>query len=206
MSVLIGKTQRPLILASASAARGALLRGAGLSFEIRPAEIDESEAKEALESENATALNAAETLAELKAQHVSTATPDAFVIGADQLLECDGVWFDKARDRDHAREQLRALSGRAHRLATAVCVSQGGARIWSHGESPRLTMRALSDDFLDRYLDAAGEQATGCVGGYRLEELGSQLFDKVEGDYFTILGLPLLPLLAFLRGHGIVPT
>lgn len=204
-TILQSSATRPLILASASAARAALLRGAGLEFSTRPAAVDEDAAKEELRADGASAEDAATTLALLKARRISTAEPEALVIGADQLLDCEGRWFDKARDREDARDQLRALRGRVHGLATGVCVATGGEPIWRHVATPRLEMRALNDGFIDAYLDAAGDEATGCVGAYRLEGLGAQLFDRIEGDYFTILGLPLLPLLAFLREHDVVP-
>lgn len=204
--VLSGESQVPLILASASEARAALLQSVGVPFSAQPASVDEDSLKSSLREDGAPASDAAEALAELKAQRMSSRAPEAFVIGADQLLDCDGEWFDKARDRDDARSQLRALRGRKHSLATAVCVCRAGARVWAHVESPQLTMRALSDEFIERYLDAAGDEVIGCVGGYRLEGLGAQLFESVMGDYFAVLGLPLLPLLAFLRQHGVVPS
>lgn len=204
--VLSGESPIPLILASASEARAGLLRGAGVPFVTRPAAVDEDGLKTSLRAEGAPPVDAAQALAELKAQRISHETPEAFVIGADQLLDCEGEWFDKARDRDDAQRQLRALRGRSHTLATAVCVSRTGARVWAHVDSPQLTMRALSDETIERYLDAAGDEVVGCVGGYRLEGLGAQLFESVVGDYFAILGLPLLPLLEFLRQHGVVPS
>ncbi len=193
-----------LILASASSARAALLRGAGLDFESRPSHVDETELKIAKKPEGAEA--AALALAELKAGHIAAEAPGDLVIGADQLLDCHGDWLDKARDRDDARKQLQLLRGRDHRLATAVCVMQGEAVLWRYAGSPRLKMRDVSDEFVESYLDAAGEEAFGCVGAYRLEGLGAQLFAEIEGDYFTILGLPLLPLLDFLRGRGMVAS
>ena len=147
---------------------------------------------------------AARAVAELKARHISKLAPDRLVIGADQLLECDGVWLDKARDENDAAQQLRLLRGKDHRLVTAVCVMQNEACLWSFVGAPRLRMRAFSDAFIETYLQAAGDEAFGCVGAYRLEGLGAQLFAEIEGDYFTILGLPLLPLLEFLRSRGIV--
>ena len=193
-----------LILASASPARAALLRGAGLDFDTRPSHIDEAELKIAKKPEGAEA--AAIALAELKARHIAAPAPGALVIGADQLLDCHGEWLDKARDRDDARRQLLLLRGRDHRLATAVCVMRGDRVLWRYVGAPRLEMRDFSDAFVESYLDAAGEEAFGCVGAYRLEGLGAQLFAEIEGDYFTILGLPLLPLLDFLRGRGLVAS
>ena len=151
----------------------------------------------------ADAAAAAETLAELKANKISMRAPGALVIGADQILECEGRWFDKPPDRTAAVAHLRALGGKTHALATAVCVVRDGVRIWHHREAPRLTMRPLDGVFIESYLDAAGPEVLETVGAYRLEDLGAQLFTKVSGDYFTILGLPLLPLLGFLREHGV---
>ena len=202
--IIDDNSTKSLILASASTARAALLRGAGLDFETRPADVDESKLKAAMKAKGATATVRA--LAELKARHVAAHAPGYLVIGADQLLDCDGQWLDKARDRREAGEQLRALRGREHRLATAVCVSEGDTCLWGFAAVPRLKMRNFSDAFIESYLDAAGDEAFGCVGAYRLEGLGAQLFEQTEGDYFTILGLPLLPLLGFLRTRGIVAS
>ncbi|HET7595036.1 MAG TPA: Maf family protein, partial [Stellaceae bacterium] len=122
----------------------------------------------------------------------------------DQMLDCAGTWFDKPHDRADARAQLVALRGKRHELVSAVTVVRNGAVIWHLVDRPRLAMRAFSDDFLDTYLAALGDEALASVGVYQLEGLGAQLFERVEGDYFSILGLPLLPLLDFLRGHGVV--
>lgn len=195
-----------LVLASASRSRAALLTNAGLGFTQDAARVDEAAVKAALQAEGAPADRAAETLAELKAQRVSARHPGALVIGADQMLECDGRWFDKAADRAEAAANLRALSGKPHRLISAVCLLRDGVRLWHHVAEARLTMRPLSDDFIAAYLDAVGEAALDSVGAYQLEGLGAQLFSRVEGDHFTILGLPLLPLLDFLRNHRVVPT
>ena len=193
-----------LILASASASRAAVLRQAGLALSQIPAGVDEDEVKRSLGAEGADAAHVATTLADLKAQQVSRRHPDAFVIGADQMLECNGVWFDKPPDLDHARAHLVSLRGRTHELVTAAVVVRGGARLWQHVDRARLTMRPFSDAFIDEYLAAVGAEVCGTVGAYRLEGHGAQLFSRVQGDFFTILGLPLLPLLDFLRGHGIV--
>jgi septum formation protein len=201
----MGVTKAPIVLASRSAARGALLRGAGIRFTAEPADIDEESLKAALKSDGAAPESVALALAEMKARRISTRQSHAFVIGADQLLACDALWLDKATDRADAARQLRALSGRAHELPTAITVFRAGARLWHHVEAPRLTMRSLDEAMIARYLDSAGAEALGCVGAYRLEGLGAQLFARIEGDYFAILGLPLLPLLGFLRGHGLVP-
>lgn len=193
-----------LILASASSTRARLLMEAGLDCSAVPAMIDESEVKAALRGEGATAHQAAETLAELKAVRVSRDHPHALVIGADQMLDCDGEWFDKPADRDAARNTLRTLSRRTHRLVSGVCVVEDGRRVWHHTDHATLTMRPLSAPFIEAYLDAEGDRAQGSVGAYRLEGLGAQLFARVQGDYFTVLGLPLLQLLDFLRGRGVL--
>lgn len=195
-----------LVLASASAARARLLADAGLIVEREAAAVDEESVKLSLKAERATPAQVAETLAELKAQRVARKRPGALVIGADQMLSCNDVWFDKPPDRDHAAAQLRALSGRTHTLWTSVCVVRGDSRLWHHNDAARLTMRDLSDGFIAAYLDAAGPAVTTSVGAYHLEGLGAQLFAKVEGDFFTILGLPLLPLLDFLRQNRALPA
>jgi septum formation protein len=191
-----------LILASASAARVALLRGAGLAVEAQPAHIDEAEIKAAAQADGASPDETALLLAELKAARIARREPDALVIAADQLLVCGDDWFDKPPTLDAARDQLRALRGRTHMLVTAVVCQRGEARIWHHVARPSLAMRDFSDGFLDAYLAAEGDALTASVGAYRLEGMGVQLFERIEGDYFSILGLPLLPLLGFLRQHG----
>jgi len=195
-----------IILASASQTRRGLLARAGLQVEAVAPSVDEQEMKAAFQAEQAPVEACAEALAELKAMRVSQRHPGDLVIGADQMLECNGVWFDKPADADHARAHLQALRGRPHRLATAAVVALNGSRIWGTVEMARLTMRPFSDSFLDRYLSEAGPAVLGSVGAYQLEGLGAQLFAKIEGDFFTILGLPLLPLLGFLRDHGSLPA
>jgi septum formation protein len=192
-----------LILASASPSRRQLLTNAGLDFTIEPSGVDEDEIKLSLTAERASAQDVAETLAELKACHVSKRHPLALVIGCDSTLACEGRLFDKPPTLAAARRQLRDLSGRTHELCSSVVVARGGARLWHHNERARLTMRPFDDTFLDAYLERAGEGITGSVGAYHLEGAGAHLFSRIDGDYFTILGLPLLPLLAFLAEHGI---
>jgi len=153
-----------------------------------------------------TAAPAALRLAELKALRISRRDPEALVIGCDQLLVCDGAWFDKPADVAEARAHLLALRGRSHTLVTAVLCQRGEQRLWHHVAQPRLTMRGFSDTFLDAYLAAEGEALTTTVGAYRLEGLGVHLFDTVEGEHAAILGLPLLSLLGFLRQHGVIPA
>jgi septum formation protein len=145
-------------------------------------------------------------LAELKAQRVARRHPGSLVIGADQVLECDGILFDKPSDLAAARSQLMALRGREHRLLSAVVLVRDGERVWHHVDRANLTVRDFSADFLDRYLRSAGDAALSSVGAYQLEGVGAQLFAAIDGDYFTILGLPLLPLLDILREQGILPS
>jgi septum formation protein len=193
-----------LILASASAARANMLRQAGLDFAVVPARIDEVEIKRSLQADGASARHAAEALAELKARRATPPGDDSFVIGADQMLACEGRWYDKPADLAEARAQLLALRGKTHELVSAVVLMRNGGAIWRHAETARLTMRDFSDGFLDAYLAQAGDAVLHSVGCYQLEGLGVQLFSRIEGDFFTILGLPLLPLLDMLRNHQLV--
>ena len=196
----------PVVLASSSATRARLLAAAGLTVERRPAAVDEAEVKRALAAEGVSAPDAAVALAELKAQRVAQlAPPEAIVLGADQILACEGRWFDKPEGRAEARAQLGLLAGRRHELATAVVAFRERARVWHHVAVPRLWMRTCSEAFLDAYLDAAGDALLGSVGAYRIEDLGAQLFARVEGDRFAIEGLPLLEVLEFLRDQGVLP-
>jgi septum formation protein len=193
-----------LVLASGSAIRADLLRRAGVDFAVETAAVDEAAIKQSFHAERLPAADCAVALAEAKASRVSRRHPGALVIGADQMLVCDGAWYDKPRDRAAARDELRSLRGKRHELVGAVCVVRDGERLWHVVERSVLTMRRFSDSFLDAYLDAAGNTVLASVGAYQLEGLGVQLFERVEGDFFAILGLPLLPLLAFLRSHGAV--
>jgi len=182
-----------------------MLEQAGLIVDADAASVDEHEMKAAFQAERAPVEACAEALAELKAIRVSQRHPGALVIGADQMLDLDGVWFDKPADLDHARAHLQTLRGRTHRLVTAAVAVQNGSRIWHTIDTARLTMRPFSDGFLDEYLRRQGPAVLSSVGAYQLEGLGAQLFARIEGDFFTILGLPLLPLLGFLRDHGALP-
>jgi len=193
-----------LILASASKARRAVLEGAGLRFETRVAGVDEDAIKQAAQAEGISADEAALVLADAKAERVARAAPDALLIGADQLLVCEGAWFDKPPDMAAARAHLQRLRARRHELVTALVCHRGGQRIWQHVAKPRLTMRDFSDSFLEAYLAAEGDALLSSVGAYRLEGHGAQLFDRIEGDQPAILGMPLLPLLGFLRQHGVL--
>lgn len=198
--------QNYMVLASSSPIRNSLLKGAGVKFTTIPANIDESSIKNDLINTGATGLDAAVELATLKAKKISISNPQAMVVGADQLLECNGLWFDKAKDRSDAASQLRQLSGKTHILATATVILMDGKILWTYADNPILKMRNITDDFIEFYLSVAEHEAVGCVGAYRLEGLGAQLFEKIDGDYFTILGLPLIPLLEFLRSKHVIKT
>lgn len=191
-----------MILASQSAARAAVLRAAGLAFEQRPARIDEAAIKES--HAGGDPAECALALAGLKAARIRA--PGTLVIGADQLLVCDAEWFDKPPDLAAARAQLLRLRSRVHTLVTAVVVHRDGAEIWRHVARPTLRMRPFSDAFLDRYLAQEGDALLFSVGAYRLEGLGIQLFDRIEGEHGAILGLPVLALLGFLRQTGAIAS
>lgn len=184
-----------LILASKSSARQNMLRAAGLEFEIRPAEIDESVAQ----SSNAPPSEVAQELARAKALHVAAGHPDALVIGSDQILECEGQILTKAANKDEAREKLKTLRGKTHSLISAVTLAKNDEILWQQTGNAFLTMHNFNDDFLESYIERAGEALTRSVGAYELESTGVQLFETIKGDYFTILGMPLLPLLTYLR-------
>ncbi len=191
-----------IILASGSTTRRAMLTGAGVAFAVETAAVDEDAVKRAMAAQVADPGEVAETLAGLKAERVSARHPGALVIGADQMLDCDGAWHDKPADAAAARAQLSALRGRTHRLTSAAVAVRDGTCLWRHRQEARLTMRRFSEAFLDEYLARAGAAVLASVGAYQLEGLGAQLFSAIEGDHFTILGLPLLPLLDFLRENG----
>lgn len=197
-----------LILASQSETRARLLRGAGVDFEMVTADIDERAAEAPLLEAAFNPGDIAKVLAELKAQHVSRRNPGALVIGADQTMsyEKDGshIPCHKAKDMEGARRALLALSGRTHTLNAAFCCVRDGVTLCQYDDSAHLTMRPLSPRFIGGYLSKAGDGVLQSVGCYQLEGPGIQLFEKIEGDYFTILGLPLLPLLQFLRNEGVI--
>jgi len=203
MASTLNKTDKPLILASASIARAALLRAAGITFEIQPAQIDEAAIKREYRDLGHDASACAMGLAEAKARDIATRHPKAIVIGADQILIAGDEWFDKPADLVEAATQLWRLRGREHMLATAACTIQGDACLWRTIMTPRLTMRSFGAGFLARYIEVEGDAVLGSVGAYRIEGRGIQLFARIEGDHFSILGLPLLELLDFLRGHGL---
>ena len=191
-----------LILASGSAVRARLLANAGVRFRIEASGVDESAVKAAA-GEDVPPAEIALRLAAAKARAVSEKHGDALVIGADQMLECEGKLFDKPAHMAAAAENLRQFSGRTHRLITACCLMRDGGTVWESVETARLTMRDLSDGEIAAYLSAAGEDVLGSVGCYRLEELGVRLFSDIDGDFFVILGLPLVALLARLREQGV---
>jgi septum formation protein len=191
---------RPLVLASQSKARRALLGAAGVAIEVKPASIDERAVEARAELGDAGAVAA--LLAREKARAVAVVDPERMVLGADQTLALGERRFSKAADRAGAREQLRALRGKTHTLHSAVAIMRAGTLLFEHVDAAHLTMRAFSDAFIESYLDAVGESACASVGGYQLEGMGIQLFERVEGDHFTVLGLPLLPLLQWLRRAG----
>jgi len=193
-----------LILASGSAARRRMLEAAGLAFEAVVPRVDEEAAKARFRAEGMAPRDQAIALAELKALSISRSiSRSAVVIGADQMLALEGEALDKPKEPGEARQHLLRLRGRTHELITAAVVAREGAVVWRHVDTPRLTMRAFSDAFLDDYLARAGADVLASVGAYQLEGLGSQLFERVEGDHFSILGLQLLPLLTVLREQGI---
>jgi septum formation protein len=194
--------REPIILASASPTRARLLEAAGVPFTVQPPDIDESPLKQQAREANRAAIECARDLAYAKAAVVSMRYPEALVIGADQLLAMSDEWFDKPPDIVAAHAQLRRLRGRTHVLATAVCVLRAGERLWHAASMPELAMRDFSDAVLDDYLAAEGDRVLGSVGAYRLESGGIQLFSRMTGDHFAVLGLPLIELLEFLRSRG----
>jgi septum formation protein len=192
-----------IVLASASATRAWMLEEAGIAFKVAASGLDEAVAKAGLSTGDASPRHVAEHLAEAKALAVA-APREALVIGADQTLDLDGALLDKAEDVNAARARLGRLRGLSHQLHTAAAIARAGEVIWRCTSSPTLTMRPFSDGFLDHYLASCGEAAVHSLGCYHLEGLGAQLFDRVEGDYFAVLGLPLIELLAALRDLGAI--
>jgi len=194
-----------LILASGSAIRRQILDGAGLDYEVIPRPVDEAAIKEAMLAENARLRDIADALAEAKAMRVSRQEA-GLVIGADQIMVMDNTLFDKPNSLDDARERLISMRGKKHELIGAVVICENGAPVWRHMCKTKLWVRDFSDAFLDWYIETEGQALMKSVGAYRFEGPGSQLFEKVEGDFFAILGLDLLPVLDYLRTRGVVPV
>src|SRR5262252_7948322 len=192
--------EQPLVLASRSAVRRAMIEATGIPLEIAPADIDERTVEQRAGA--GTAADVASLLAREKSRTGCAGRKGRLVVGADQTLALGRTRFTRPVDRDTAREQLKTLAGRTHELHSAVAVARDGRVLFSKVDTAKLTMRELSDAFLDAYLDTAGDAVLASVGGYQLEGLGSHLFERIEGDYFTILGLPLFALLGFLRREG----
>jgi septum formation protein len=194
------RASAPLVLASRSAIRRTVLDAAGIAAEVHPADLDERGLEAEARSESPAVV--ATLLARTKASVVAKSQPGRLVLGADQILALDGKRFAKPADRDGARAQLRTLSGRTHELHSAIAFVQDAAVLFEYVGTARMTMRPLSERFLDSYLDAVGAAATASVGAYQIEGLGIQLFERIDGDYFSILGLPLFAALDFLRQRG----
>jgi septum formation protein len=200
-------TAPALILASQSASRRAMLTAAGVPHDAMTPGVDEESAKRAFRADGLNARQLADALAELKATKLSRRHPTTLVLGCDQTLSFeDGGMLDKAESREEAGHQLRRLRGATHRLTSAAVICLAGEPIWRHVDVAKLTMRAFSDAFIDFYLDREWPGIGGCVGGYRIEGLGAQLFARIEGSQFTIMGLPLLPLLDYLRVRGVLQS
>jgi septum formation protein len=205
MSSFLQSGRPPLILASTSKSRARVLEAAGLAFIVEPPGLDETVMRQAVSGERSLGPHdVAEVLARAKAEAVSELAQQAYVIGGDQVLALGDTIFSKPDSMEAARRQLLDLSGKTHTLHTAVAVATDGATIWAETTIASLTMRKLSPQFIGRYLAAAGEEVLSSVGAYQLESLGVQLFDKIDGDYFSILGLPLIPLLDTLRREGVI--
>ena len=192
-----------IILASGSAIRRKLMIDAGLDFEVITKPVDEAAIKDSMLSESVRLRDIADALAEAKSLRVSC-IEDGLVIGADQIMVMDNQLFDKPKTIDEARERLKLMRGKTHYLMGAVVISENGKPVWRHMAKTKLTMRAFSDTFLEDYLEKEGELVTKSVGAYRFEGLGAQLFSHVEGDFFSILGLSLLPVMDYLRTRGAI--
>lgn len=200
----IGDMRDAILLASASPWRRQMLEATGLAISAEPARIDERATGEPLERSGATAGELAVHLARAKAEEVSRRFPNALVLGADQVLSLDGAILHKARNIEEGRDRLLQLSGRTHRLSSAIALSRNGEPVWHHVGIAEMTMRELDTKYIDDYLAKAGDQVLGSVGVYQIEGPGIQLFDRIQGDHWTIIGLPLLPLLSKLRDMGVI--
>jgi nucleoside triphosphate pyrophosphatase len=205
MSSFLQAGRPPLILASSSTSRARILEGAGLAFIVEPPGLDEAAMRQAVSGEKSLdPHDVAEVLARAKAEAVSELARQAYVIGGDQILALGKTVMSKPDSMEAARRQLLDLSGKTHKLHTAVAMATNGETLWAETTVATLTMRELTPEFIGRYLAAAGDEVLGSVGAYQLESLGVQLFDKIDGDYFSILGLPLIPLLDALRREGVI--
>lgn len=182
-----------------------MLEAAGVPFDAMAAGVDEAAAKASLCADGISARNLADALAELKALKLSRRFPEALVLGCDQVASLDTRIFDKAESREEARAHLAALRGETHSQTSAAVICEGGRPVWRHVDVAKLAIRDFSDAFLEAYLDAEWPAIGGCAGAYRLEGRGAQLFARIDGSHFTILGLPLLPLLDYLRTRGVMP-
>lgn len=196
----------PLVLASASPTRARILQNAGLNFLVDVASIDEGAVRTICKQKRKDAQHIARSLAVMKALEVSARHNRAWVLGADQILDCEGVWFEKPSDIEAAEQTLRALRSRSHRLISVIAIARDGHTEWCYDDQAKLTMRSFSDEFLEHYLASEGSNVLSSVGAYRIEGMGVQLFSEIQGDYFTILGLPILPVLKFLRNAGILSS
>lgn len=201
------QAQQRIILASQSSARRAMLTAAGVAFDAVSAAVDEDSAKAALLSEGLAARDMADALAEMKAIKVSSGDGQALVLGCDSVVALeDGAMLDKPRDRAEAATQLRRLSGKRHELVSAAVIAEGGRPVWRVVDRAKMHVRPLSDAFIEQYLDLEWPDIAGCVGCYRIEGLGAQLFSRIEGSHFTVLGLPLLPVLDYLRVRRVLAS
>ncbi len=194
----------PLILASSSQSRINMLKNAGLTFEVKPADIDERAIELDLKINNSSPEQIAGKLASAKALSVSLNFNDSLVIGADQTLSVDGMQINKVDDLESAKDKIARLSGKTHCLHSAVCCNYNGSELWKFISTAYMSMRNLDSTEINNYISQAGTEILSCVGCYQLEGMGVQLFEKIEGDFFTILGLPLFPLLKFLREQGYI--
>ena len=192
-----------IILASGSKIRATILQNAGVNFRVQTSRVDEDAFKESMRAEGLSPMDQADYLAQMKSEKVSSQT-SGLVLGADQMLSLEGRGFDKPKSRQEAFERLKEFSGKTHHLECAAVISENGEAVWRYIARPKLTMRTLSDAFINSYLDQIGDAAFESVGAYQLEGLGVQLFSSIEGDYFSILGLPLLHILDYLRERSVI--